>query len=70
MDKTLTQGERIYALEIEVAGLREDVKALRQDMKELLDLKNKGAGAFWLVTFVVGSGLAGVIYTLIGWFHK
>lgn len=65
--KTLTQAERIAGLEVQVQTLSEDVKAMNRKIDELLALKNKGAGAFWLVSIVVGSGLVGLVGLLVNW---
>lgn len=54
----MTQAERITALEIEVAACRNEIKELREDVKALLELKYKGAGAFWLASILFGTGIA------------
>lgn len=53
-----SQAERITALETEVSFLREEVKAANQKLDDLLALKYKGAGAFWLMSLLFGAGFA------------
>lgn len=71
----MNQGERIARLEEQVSNLTEDVRELKAEVKlmneqlhELLQLKHKGMGAFWLVSIVIGSAIAVFAKTLIEYF--
>lgn len=70
-----TQAERITSLEVEnrqlkdeVKGLRDDVRKLTVKLDELLTLKAKGQGAFWLATLIFGTSIAGAISYLVSYF--
>ncbi len=67
--KALTQAERIASLEVQVTALSETVKSMDSKMDELLALKNKGAGVFWLASILVGSGVVGAIGVIVSWFR-
>lgn len=64
MIKPMTQIERIAALEVEVASLKSTVSSIDAKLDELLALRNKGAGAFWLASALLGTGIVGSL----GWF--
>jgi hypothetical protein len=40
---------------------------LKDKLDDLLELRNKGVGAFWLASGLFGTGVLGVIYSLFGW---
>lgn len=72
---TMTQGERITALEVEnrlvkleVSELRIEAKEMNRKLDELLLLRAKGQGAFWLGTVVFGTSLAGLISYVVSIF--
>lgn len=54
---TVSQAERIMALEVRVKNLEDKVDAMNDKLDDLLALKNKGAGAFWLASALVGTGI-------------
>lgn len=54
---SLTQAERIAALEVKVDDFSRELKEQSQKLDDLLALKNKGMGAFWLA-----STLAGIVF--------
>jgi hypothetical protein len=72
----ITQGERITALEIQVANLvkvhEEDSlrrRELTNKLDDLLAMRNKGIGAFWLASTLLGTGIVGFIVQLISWWR-
>lgn len=66
---TRTDGERVAALEVEVSALKGEIQEISVKMDSLLELKNKGMGAFWFASAIIGSGIGGFILTLTGWLH-
>jgi hypothetical protein len=64
----ITQAERIRALEVEVRDLKEAIGSMEGKLDDLLALKNKGAGVFWLFSAILGSGIIGVGLTIVDWF--
>lgn len=71
----ITQAERIRALEVEVRGqsqeiadLKTSINSMEGKLDDLLALKNKGAGVFWLFSAIIGSGIIGLGLQVIDWF--
>ena len=63
----MTQAERITALETKVAHLTSVVEAQNKKLDDLLSLKAKGQGAFWLATTLFGTSFAVFITYLMSW---
>lgn len=63
----VTQAERITALEIQVSYLVAEQQETNKKLEELLTLRNKGAGIFWLASVLFGTSIIGVISYLIPW---
>lgn len=64
---TKSDGERIAALETLVGILREEQREANRKLDELLTFRNKGVGAFWLASALLGTGIVGSIVTFISW---
>lgn len=62
----MTQAEEIAALKVEVKNLKHDVSEMNRKLDDLLALRYKGIGAFWLASSLVGSGIIGFLYYLFG----
>jgi hypothetical protein len=63
-----TQAERITALEVRVEELIDGQKTMNGKIDDLLSLKHKGAGAFWLASILVGTSIAGFVTQIVSWF--
>lgn len=64
---SMTQAERITALETQMNFLVAEQREINQKLAELLALRNKGAGAFWLATTLFGTSLIGVLAMITSW---
>lgn len=64
-----TQAERIASLETQVSLMRNEQIETNKKLDDLLALRNKGVGAFWLASSILGTGIIGVMATIFGWFH-
>jgi hypothetical protein len=62
-----TQAERIASVEVRIKSLEEKVNEMDRKLDELLALRYKGAGAFWLASALVGTGIMGAIYKILEW---
>lgn len=74
-----TQAERLASVEVEVRELKREFDEHKQDTKDefekvnsklddLLAIKHKGMGAFWLASALVGTGIIGFFWQVINWF--
>jgi hypothetical protein len=64
----MTQGERITALETEVRYLKDELRTMNGKLDDLLSLKAKGQGAFWLATTIFGTSFAVFISYVVSYF--
>ena len=62
----MTQAEEIAALKVEVKVLKDTVADMNRKLDDLIALRYKGLGAFWLASSLVGTGIFGFIYYLFG----
>lgn len=65
-ERIVETAERIAVLELEVKNLKDAVDSTNSKLDELLELKSKGLGAFWLLSILCGSGILGAIAWLKG----
>ncbi len=56
-----TQAERITALEVKVGAQTAEIHSMNKKQDELLSLKDKGAGAFYLASAIFGTVIVGLI---------
>lgn len=61
-------GERIAALEVRVKVIEDKVDAMNEKLDSLLALKNKGAGAFWLASALMGTSIIGTFLLVLNYF--
>jgi hypothetical protein len=70
--------ERIASLETQILYLKEiikedtekssrDIEEIKNSLNDLLNLKNKGIGAFWLASTIVGSGVIALLMSVAHW---
>jgi hypothetical protein len=59
--------ERVTALEVTQEHLVTETKEMNRKLDELIGLKHRGMGAFWLATALVGTGLVSFFNQLIDW---
>lgn len=62
-----SQGERIAALEVRMSAIEAKQLETIQKLDDLLAMRNKGIGAFWLASTLLGTGIVGAIVQLISW---
>lgn len=63
-----TQVERLARVEERVKVLEGKTDEMNEKLDQLLALRNKGVGAFWVASSLIGTGIVGVFYQLISWF--
>jgi len=65
----LTDGERIALLEYKHDMRVEELIEINKKLDELLALRHKGIGAFWLASSLFGTSIIGLVTLLWGYFH-
>jgi hypothetical protein len=68
--KLPTQAERLSSLETQNALLSVQIQQMDAKLDSLLALRDKGLGAFWLASILLGTGFVGALATILGWLHK
>lgn len=63
----ITQAERITALEVRMAEMQSQQTAISDKLDDLLAMRNKGIGAFWLASSLIGTSIVGFILNVIDW---
>jgi hypothetical protein len=64
----MTEVERITAVEVRLSALEEKVDKMDGKLDQLLQLRYKGAGAFWLASALIGTGIVGFITQVFHFF--
>lgn len=62
-----SDAERIGVLEYQMAELMLQSDRIETKLDELLQLKSKGMGAFWLASTLLGTGVIGIVVALVSW---
>lgn len=63
----ITQAERLARVEERVNALESKVDDMNSKLDELLAIRYKGVGAFWLASTLIGTGLMGAFYQFFSW---
>jgi hypothetical protein len=69
-DRSLSPQERLAILETRFDHLTEDLDDIKFKLDELITLKQKGLGAFWLVGLLISTGIIGFITTISGLLNR
>jgi hypothetical protein len=62
--------ERVAVLETEWSNTKDDLKEIKGKLDDLLHLKSKGMGALGLVSLLIGSGMIGLVITIVNIFRQ
>jgi hypothetical protein len=62
-----TLAERVAALETRMAHFERGQNSMDSKLDDLLALRNKGAGAFWLATALAGVGAVSIFFQITSW---
>lgn len=58
---------RLALVENKMEKLSKDLESIEKKIDALLELKNKGLGAVWLVTLIFGSSLVAGMASVMNW---
>lgn len=58
---------RLAVLEHRVNSFDMKITAIDNKLDELLQLRSKGMGAFWLASSLFGTSILGLIITMVNW---
>jgi hypothetical protein len=78
MSEDIRMAERLAIVELKLeqyslqcarerAETKSDISAMDAKLDELLGLKNKGMGAFWLASSLLGTSLIGAVSFFLSW---
>lgn len=62
-----SQVERLARLEERVNALEVKVDSMNDKLDELLALRYKGVGAFWVASSLIGTGIVGALIQVVAW---
>lgn len=76
-----TPGERIVRVEVQLGELKtafdehknythSEFKNIEKKLDDLITLRNKGFGVFWLMSVLVGTGVVGLFFQILSWFRS
>lgn len=63
-----TDSERITLLEYKLELQGNALSEIDRKLDELMALRQKGLGAFWLASSILGTGIVGAVALLVNWF--
>jgi hypothetical protein len=63
----MAQGERIMALEVRVEDVLRNQQEITDKLDDLLAMRHKGLGAFWLASALFGTGIVGFAIQFLSW---
>ena len=61
--------ERLTRLETEMEQHKTQTREINRKLDELLSLRSKGVGAFWLASALTGTGILGLVAGMIDFFR-
>jgi hypothetical protein len=67
VDVTPTILERLATLEAQQKATNTRQQEILDKLDELLGLRNKGVGAFWVISAITGTGLIGLLLSILEW---
>jgi hypothetical protein len=65
--RVATQVERIASMEVRITQLENKVDDMNSKLDELLALRYKGVGAFWVASSLIGTGIVGFVVQVLNW---
>lgn len=66
-DREQSAEERLALLEYKDELKERTLEAMDQKLDELLALRQKGMGAFWVASSILGTGIIGAIALVVQW---
>jgi hypothetical protein len=67
---TRPEAERLAVLEVEMRQTKRQLQQMDGKLDDLLALRNKGIGAFWLASALTGTGIIGGVSLLWDWLTR
>lgn len=65
-----TEADRLAALEFKIKHMEETVESINKKLDDLLQIKYKGIGAFWLASTIIGTGIIGLMSQIVSWWNN
>lgn len=67
---TRTEAERLAVVETRLSALEKSNESIEAKLDELIAMRNKGIGAFWLASGLMGTGIVGAVTAMWNWLHN
>lgn len=67
---TRPEAERLAVLETEMRQTKKQLESMDSKLDDLLALRHKGVGAFWLASALTGTGIIGALSLLWDWLTR
>ncbi len=67
---TRTETERLAVVETELAGMKAMLTEVRDSQRDMVALRNKGIGAFWVASTLLGTSIVGTLTFAWEWIGK
>lgn len=69
MTWTNAEAERVKSVEVKQDDMALTITSMDAKLDELLTLKDKGLGAFWLASILIGAAFTGIIAFVTNFFR-
>ncbi len=66
-DRAIEWAGKIAVLEHKVEQVSKELASIEAKLDELLTLRSKGMGAFWVASSILGTGIIGAIAMFVNW---
>lgn len=63
------EAERVRTIEVQQTDLKSTVDSIDAKLDELLALKNKSMGVFWLASILIGAAFTAALSFITDWFR-
>lgn len=70
MATNVVWGERIMRLETQMADIQTQQTQINDKLDDLIALRNKGFGVFWVISTLFGIGIVGFAAQLFSWLRS
>ncbi len=67
LNRQIDQSNKVAVLEHKVKLITDELVKFEAKLDQILDLRAKGQGAFWVASALFGTGIVAILIPLINW---